>query len=210
MVSVLQRVKELRGEHSKEYTIVHDSMLLVWKGLLNAALGVPMDKVRLPPHPHNPPLPLLQKADLSLELTRDDWDRIWSHYEPDKQQPVWMNEYTKFMFFFLDSSGAHPPRRHIRTLQIPAGDKYIDEGEYVEVLKLYDVSESASMKAFGLLCKVRSWVRPTPHSSAHSRSLQGSSEGSKISYGDFVKFWKQYFHDPSPDTPGSYLFGMVH
>lgn len=45
---------------------------------------------------------------------------------------VWQQEYLKYMFFLLDSSG----------------DKYIDKAEYSEVMKLYEMTKADAERAF--------------------------------------------------------------
>jgi Ca2+-binding EF-hand superfamily protein len=85
---LFEKVKELRGEESKEYKIIQDAMLTVWKGMLMNVKGLSMtDEV-----PHD------------AEITLDEWHDIWKTYDP-RHMTVWQWEYLKFMFFLIDSSG---------------------------------------------------------------------------------------------------------
>jgi len=156
---LFEKVKTLRGEKSREYTIVHDAMLMVWKGLLSATKGTPIH----------------ENVDYSLEISMDEWDKIWKKFNPH-QPDIWQWEYLKFMFFLIDSSG----------------DKYIDEAEYVEVMKLYDIAETASSRAFQKFAVDK-----------NGKKLD------KVSYGDFVRLWNEFFTSADQNAPGSHLFGNL-
>jgi hypothetical protein len=96
----------------------------------------------------------LQEVDYSLEISINEWHEIWKKYDPKHVVP-WQTEYLKFMFFLIDASGdkvrAHSDTRHIHAQLVV---QVIDEGEYAEVLKLYDVSETASLRSFKKLALV--------------------------------------------------------
>lgn len=85
---LFEKIKELRGEESTEYKIVHDAMQAVWKGLLQDTKGIDMT----------------EEVDKSMEITLEEWDKVWEKFNP-KHMPIWQWEYVKFMFFLIDSSG---------------------------------------------------------------------------------------------------------
>jgi hypothetical protein len=39
-----------------------------------------------------------------MDISLDEWHTIWKKYDPKHPQP-WQNEYLKFMFFLMDTSG---------------------------------------------------------------------------------------------------------
>jgi len=109
------KIKEMRGEASNEYKIAKDAMLTVWKGLLMESKGLLMT----------------DEIPQGIEISKDEWYKIWTHYDP-KKMSIWQWEYLKFMFFLLDSSA----------------DKFVDVEEYSSVMKIYGVEEKESRLAF--------------------------------------------------------------
>ena len=101
--------------------------------------------------------------------------------------------------FFETSEGKVPCLRDVGF--------HIDEGEFAEVLKMYGHSDNASIKAFRKLCVVQS-SRHTRTNNNTSQDENGKQTG-KVSYGDFVRLWKDYFTSTNPDSPGNYLFGLM-
>ena len=71
----------------------------MWKGLLNATKG----------------LDLAVEAPADIIITLDEWDKIWSNYNPDKL-PIWQQEYLKcgitFGFFRKRLGQKVDPRIH--------------------------------------------------------------------------------------------------
>jgi hypothetical protein len=112
---LFEKVKDMRGAESNEYKIAQDAMLTVWKGLLSEAKGLAMT----------------DEIPQDIEISRDEWYKIWTHYDP-KKMSIWQWEYLKFMFFLLDSSA----------------DKFVDVDEYSEVMKIYGVEPKESKLAF--------------------------------------------------------------
>jgi len=87
---LFEKIKDLRGEDSAEYKIVHDAMRTVWRGLVHAVKGIDM---------YNS-----SGADLEQEITLTEWDALWSKYDPTHMH-IWQWEYLKYMFFLVDTSG---------------------------------------------------------------------------------------------------------
>jgi hypothetical protein len=85
---LFDKIKDLRGEGSHEYRIVTDSMLMVWKGLLQETKGIDMTT----------------EPDKDIEITIDEWLKTWEKFDP-KHMPIWQWEYLKYMFFLVDTSG---------------------------------------------------------------------------------------------------------
>lgn len=85
---LFDKVKELRGENSKEYIIVSEAMRMVWKGLLHEVKGIDITSTE----------------DLETEITVNEWNKLWEKYNPRHLQ-IWQWEYLKYMFFLLDSNG---------------------------------------------------------------------------------------------------------
>lgn len=63
---LFQKVKELRGEKSTEYTIACDAMGAVWRGLVSETHGTDM-------HDDIPE---------GTEISMDQWDTMWARYNP--------------------------------------------------------------------------------------------------------------------------------
>jgi hypothetical protein len=112
---LFDKIKELRGAESQEFRIVDDAMRAVWKGLLQETKGIDMT----------------QEVDNTVEITVDEWNLLWSKFNPRSMQ-IWQWEYLKYMFFLIDTSG----------------DKFVDADEYATVMKIYGVSDAKSRKAF--------------------------------------------------------------
>jgi len=110
---LFEKVKDLRGEKSMEYKICTDSMLMVWQGLLSACKRADCMK------------------DDNMDISLDEWHMIWKKYDAKHPLP-WQNEYQKFMFFLMDTSG----------------DKIVDDTEYATVLQLYGVSKAQALDSF--------------------------------------------------------------
>jgi len=85
---VFEKVKKIRGEESREYKIVHETMGMVWRGLLQAAKGID----------------ITADVEPNVEITLDEWVKLWEKYNPNHMH-IWQWEYLKFMFLLIDTSG---------------------------------------------------------------------------------------------------------
>ena len=74
----VQKIKQCRGEDSTEFKIASDSMLAVWKGLLQTTKGIDM------------------AADVpeGTIISVDEWNKIWAAFDPNRL-PIWQREYLK-------------------------------------------------------------------------------------------------------------------
>jgi len=87
---LFEKIKELRGEDSNEYRIVHEAMRMVWQGLVSAVKGLDMYS--------------MSGGDLEQEISLTEWDALWQKYDP-KHMHIWQWEYLKYMFLLIDTSG---------------------------------------------------------------------------------------------------------
>jgi len=85
---VFEKIKELRGEQSRDYKIVHETMNMVWRGLLQATKNID----------------ITAEVGPDVEITIDEWCKLWEHYNPNHMH-IWQWEYLKFMFLLIDTSG---------------------------------------------------------------------------------------------------------
>ncbi|MFH4977279.1 hypothetical protein AB6A40_003988 [Gnathostoma spinigerum] len=91
-------------------------------------------------------------------------------------EPDWQRYYIDLIFTLFDTSG----------------DGLIDLAEYIQVLSIFDISQTEAISSFDKFAK-----------------KDDGTNIMAINYNQFCSLWHDYFHSTDMNAPGNYLFGYI-
>jgi len=110
-------------------------------------------------------------------ITMDEWISMWTtNLKTPEAISGWQTDYLDYMFKLLDSSG----------------DDLIDRGEYMDVMKSFDVPESNAGKAFDQFAF-----------DDKGKPITG------VNKQGFLKLWIEYFSSTDKKAHGNVVFGLM-